>query len=216
MSVAKLLVIVMMCCSLAGIALGDTIVVNTFDGGQTPPPGASGPNAPAAGTVVDGVHALGVTFGFSEAGIASTAALYGDSIGTTGFALAPLSDPVLDGPGDGVLTLTFDSPSTFLSFDVAFTDPSGSGGTVTINGVGMPFSTTGNVGFMSLFSIGNFSWTPATPFTQATIAFSDSSSNEFAIDNLSYSDPVTTPEPTTVGLLGGGMLALVLAARKRR
>jgi hypothetical protein len=222
-SVAKSLAGFLLCCALAGTAQAGTIVVNTFDGSQTPPPGGLGPNAPAGSTAANGVHALGVTFGFTENGLASANATYGDtSIDTTGLQLAPLSSPVLLGDSDtnGVLTLTFDAPSTFLSFDIAFTDSIGPGGTVTINGTGKAFTTTANSGLAGLFSIGSFSWTPSSSFTQATIAFDNGpTSTQFAIDNLSYDEPAAasgTPEPATVGLLGGGMLAFGLMARKRR
>jgi len=220
-SVAKSLAGFLLCCVVAGTAQAGTIVVNTFDSGQTPPPGGSGPNAPVGPTVADGVYALGVTFGFTENGLASTNATYGDTdIDTTGLQLAPLSSPLLLGNSDGVLTLTFDAPSTFLLFDIAFTDASGLGGTVTINGTGTSFTTSGNSGLGFLFSIGNFMSPPSSSFTQATIAFDNNwpGGTQFAIDNLTYDEPSAsgTPEPATVGLLGGGMLALGLIARKRR
>jgi hypothetical protein len=221
LSVAKSLAIFLLCCAVAGTAQAGTIVVNTFDSGQAPPPGGFGLNAPVGPTVANGVDALGVTFGFTENGLASTNATYGDTtIDTTGLDLAPLSSPLLLGNSDGVLTLTFDAPSTFLFFDIAFTDPSGLGGTVTINGTGNSFTSAGTSGFDGLFSIGNFMWTPSSSFTQATIAFDNSwpSGTQFAIDNLAYDEPSAsgTPEPGTVGLLGGGMLAFGLIARKRR
>jgi hypothetical protein len=218
-SVAKSLAGLLLCCVVAGTAQAGTIVVNTFDSGQTPPPGGFGLNAPVGPTVANGVDALGVTFGFSENGLASTNAIYGDTdIDTTGFQLAPLSSPLLLGPADGVLTLTFDAPATFLLFDIVFKDASGLGGTVTINGTGTSFTTTGNFGFDSLFSYGNFMLTPSSSFTQATIAFDNNwpSGTQFAIDNLTYDEPSGTPEPATVGLLGGGMLAFGLIARKKR
>src|SRR5687767_970953 len=117
---------------LFGAAHGATIT-NTFDGGQAPPSGAPGPNAPSVPAVADGVHALGITFGFTEGGASSTNAIYGRDIDTVANELAPLSDPVLDGPATGVLTLSFDMPATFLAFDIAFGIlPDNSGGTVTI------------------------------------------------------------------------------------
>lgn len=220
---AKSLARFLLCCALAATAQAGTIAVtNTFDLGQTPPPGGSGPNAPGVAMPVNGVHALGVTFGFTENGLASTNATYGATVNTAGVDLAPLSDPVLLGDSDlnGVLTLTFDAPSTSLVFDIAFLDPNGDGGTVTINGTANPFTTTAGSGMLGLFSIGSFSVTPSSSFTQATIAFNNGpSGTQFAIDNLSYDEPSAasgTPEPATVGLLGGGMLAFGLMARKRR
>ena len=216
-SIAKALAGCLLCCVVAGTAQAGTIVVNTFDSGQAPPPGGFGLNAPVGPTAANGVDALGVTFGFTEDGLASANATYGDtSIDTTGLQLDPLSSPLLLGNSDGVLTLTFDAPSTFLFFDIAFTDPSGLGGTVTINGTGNSFTTAGPAGFTGLFSIGNFFWTPSSSFTQATIAFDTwPNGTQFAIDNLTYDQP-SAPEPATVALLGGGMLAFGLIARKRR
>ncbi len=203
--------------TLVGTAQAGVIITNTFDLGQAPPPGGSGPDAPAAPTAANGVHALGVTFGFTENGNPSNAATYGDSIGTGAYDLAPLTDPVLDGPGDGVLTLSFDTPATFLSFDIAFGTSTGPGGRVTIGGTSQPISTTGNSGTGGMFSIGSFLWTPASPFTQATIAFDNSASQTlFAIDNLSYDDPpASTPEPGCLIFVGAG-LVMGLAVRKRR
>jgi hypothetical protein len=194
-----------------------SVITNTFDLGQAPPPGGSGPTAPAAPTAANGVHALGVTFGFTEGGNPSSAAMYGVSVMTGPNELAPLSDPVLDGPADGVLTLVFDTPTTFLSFDIAFMTPTGPGGQVTVGGNSQPISTTGNSGVLGLFSIGSFSWTPAAPFLNATITFdSAASSTQFAIDNLSYDDPPAgTPEPGCLILVGSG-LVMGLAVRKRR
>jgi len=202
-SVARVLVVTLLSAAAAGTAQASTIVL-TFD---TP----SGP------IVANGVHTSGVTFGFTEGGQPSTNAMYGDGIGTTPNLLAPLTDPLLDGPADGVLTLTFDNPTTFLAFDIAFTTSVGPGGTVTVNGTPMTFTTTGNTGMFSAFSIGNFLWTPGFSFTQATIAFDGSASgSQFAMDNVSFDDPPGTPEPGTMGLFGCGLLALGLAARKRR
>ena len=79
LSVAKSLAGFLLCCAVAGTAQAGTIVVNTFDSGQTPPPGGLGPNAPVGPTAANGVHALGVTFGFTENGLASTNATYGDT-----------------------------------------------------------------------------------------------------------------------------------------
>src|SRR5687767_5791488 len=186
---------------LFGAAHGATIT-NTFDGSQAPPIGAPGPNAPSVPTVADGIHALGITFGFTEGGVSSTNALYGRDIDTVNNELAPLSDPVLDGPATGVLTFDFDMPANFLAFDIAFgVLPENSGGIVTIGTTSIPFTTIGNSGFMGFFSLGSFSYTASSSFTNAVITFdSNASSANFAIDNLSYdailaSSAVGVPEP---------------------
>ena len=194
-----------------GVAQGAAIsLVNTFTLGQTPPPGGPGPNAPLARTAFGGattITALGVTFSFSSP---SGTAFYGDTIGTSGNLIQPpFTDPLLDGPPDGTLTLTFLSPSTFLSFDVLLVPLGNSGGTVTMAGGPHTFSTTGGQGSGGLFSIGHFSFTPAAPFSQAVITFNPNTAGEFAIDNLSYDAPSTgsaVPEPATFTLLAAGIL----------
>lgn len=220
LSRTKLLTLVVLAAALIGTAQAGVIITNTFDGGQVPPPGGSGPNGPAVPTAANGVHALGVLFTFTQGGLASTTATYGDTIGAAVDQLAPLTDPLLDGPADGVLTLSFDTPTTFLSFDIAFISSANLGGFVTIGGgSSKAFTTTGNSGLMGLFSVGSFSWTPASPFTQATITFdSAAAGTQFAIDNVSYEDPPlapSVPEPASLALFGSGMLTLGLIARKR-
>lgn len=203
--------------ALVGVAHADTVIIaNTFDLGQTPPAGATGPNAPLSPTNANGLHVLGMTFGFKEGGSASSASLYGDTVFTGLNQLAPLSDHVLDGPGDGVLTLVFDMPTTFLSFDIAFTVPTGPGGQVTIGANSQPVSTAPEVGASNAFSIGSFSWTPTSAFTEATITFdSAAAAGGFAIDNLSYTAP-QVPEPASIIFSGGGLISILAAIRFRK
>jgi hypothetical protein len=192
------------------------IIINTFDFGQAPPTGGPGPDAPGLTTPANGLHALGVTFSFSEGGDPSSAALYGDSIGADADQLAPLTDPLLDGPGDGVLSLIFDSPTTFLSFDIAFSTDTGTGGTVTIAGNAFPITTTGNSGLFGLFSMGSFELNSSSSFTQAAISFDDAGS-QFAIDNLSYDySPANAPEPESMILIGSGLLVLATLMKQKR
>ena len=201
--------------AFVGTAQAGVIITDIFDLGQAPPPGGPGPNAPLSPTDADGVHALGVTFGFTENGDPSSAAVYGDTILTDLNALLPLSDPVLDGPADGVLTLVFDAPTTFLSFDIAFTVPTAPGGQVTIGASSQLITTTGDVGDSQAFSIGSFSWTPSAAFTQATVTFDNAASSAwFAIDNLSYT-PDPAPEPASIVFVGAGLI-LAAAVRKPR
>ena len=213
-----------------GLAIGaaqaiTVSMVNTFDLGQAPPAGVPGPAAPLAATSFSGVstiHALGVVFSFISP---TGAAIYGDSIGTTSNLISPpFTDPLLDGPSDGTLTLTFDQPSSFISFDVLLALlPGDSGGQITLNGVPHSFSTTGGQGFMGFFSIGHVSLSPAFPLSQAVITFGPNDpSVQFAIDNLSYDvDPpspppvgTSVPEPAALTLFGAGF-ALIGAVRRR-
>jgi hypothetical protein len=173
------------------------------------------------GTVaVPSVHEMGVTFTFTGS---SSFATYGDTIGTAINGLEPqFVDTVLDGAPDGTLTLTFDAPTTFLSFNVLFIPLAGpSGGKVTIDGNTSSFSTLNGTSCSGFCSTGSFSWTPVASFQTAVITFDSSAAGAtfFAIDNLSYSVPDTgstsTPEPASVSLLAIGSL-LVGAARMRR
>jgi hypothetical protein len=196
-------------------------ILNTFDGGQVPQPGWPGPNGPATPTFADGVHALGVTFGYTQGGNPSNAATYGDIIGTATNGLLPLTDPVLDGPADGILTLVFDTVSTYLAFDIAlFSQGVNSGGQVTINGNTQAFTTTAGFGPAGLFSMTSFLWTPASPFTQAVISFDSGTSQMFVIDNLGFDvdppDALPNPEPASFIFMGTGALMLGLLARRRR
>src|SRR5215471_8406795 len=157
-----------------GVAQAITIpMLNTFSPGQTPPAGGPGPAAPLAATPFGGatiVHALGVVFSFNSP---TATAIYGDSIGTTVNGIdPPFTDPLLDGPSDGTLTLSFDSATTFISFDILLAlMPGDSGGTITLDGISNSFSTVGGQGTGGFFSVGHVNLTPASPFSQAVITF---------------------------------------------
>jgi hypothetical protein len=200
-----------------GVAQASTIYTNTFDLGQVLPDGGPGPAAPAVATDFSGadtLDALGVTFSFSE-GPSATAAIYGDTIGTASNDLSPLSDPVLDGPSDGTLTLNFAYPTDFVSFDILLFEFSGAstGGTVTIGATQDSFTAVGGQGSGGDFAIGSFSsvGTISAPFSTAVIQFADPTT-EFAMDNLSFD----TPEPASLTLLVAGTLLLGALLRVRR
>lgn len=61
---------------------------------------------------VNGLHIQNVHFGFSP-----EQAFFNQIVGTEGTAVLSI-DPVLTGPTTGALTLTFDSPTTLLRFDI--------------------------------------------------------------------------------------------------
>lgn len=65
---------------------------------------------------VDGVSVSGVTFGFEIGGVSSADANYG---GFGPGSITFVQDPSLEGNSGGVLTLTFDRPTTVLEFGIA-------------------------------------------------------------------------------------------------
>jgi hypothetical protein len=201
-----------------GVAQASTLYLNTFDLGQTAPAGGTGAAAPLSPTTFSGadtLDALGITFDYSE-GPSATGAIYGDTISTGANGLSPLSDPVLDGPADGTLTLNFDEPTDFVSFDVLFgIEPGDSGGLVTIGATPFGFTTTGGQGSGGFFSIGSFSSGTLSPFSQAVITFDDPGT-QFAIDNLSYDAIAPAPEPASLMLLIAGTLLMGALVRVRR
>jgi hypothetical protein len=175
------------------------------------------------------VQALGVTFGFSSV----SGATYGDTIGTASDVPGTnFSDPVLDGSDQGTLTLTFDTPTTFVSFDVLFAalnatvNGGNAGGQVAIGATNCSFGTTGGQGSGGIFSIGSFNSTGcvAAPFTTATVTFSVNPASEltpgntmFAIDNLSdTTSSSSTPEPSSVFLVVAIGLAWAFRSTVRR
>jgi len=169
---------------------------------------------------VDGLSYQGVTFGFTEGGTSSSNAIY-DFI--TGAPLAPkLTDPVLDGPSDGTLTLTFATPTPILAFDVALAITSTQLNGVTVQLFGPQTITPNPVNVetdpLVFLSEGSFSYNnAAAPITQAVITFSQADSNPaFALDNLTFDPPDPAPEPGTLSLVGSGALLLGVSLRARR
>jgi len=204
-----------------GVAQSSTLYLNTFDLGQTAPAGGTGLTAPVVVASIGGANtldALGITFDFTEGPSAAPAA-YGETIGTASNGLNPLliSDPVLGGPADGTLTLNFDHPTDFLSFDIVFAiEPGNSGGLITIGTSPFNYTTTGGQGTGGFFSVGSFSSGTLTPFSQAVITFDDPTAT-FGIDNLAYDAITSTPEPASLGLLGATLaLGALVSVSVRR
>ena len=202
-----------------GVGQASTLYVNTFNLSQAAPVGGTGTAAPAVATFIAGadtLDALGITFDFTE-GPSGTGASYGENIGTAANGFSPLSDPVLSGPADGTLTLNFDHPTDFLSFDIVFAiEPGNSGGLITIGTSPFNYTTTGGQGTGGFFSVGSFSSGTLTPFSQAVITFDDPTAT-FGIDNLAYDAITSTPEPASLGLLGATLaLGALVSVSVRR
>jgi len=202
---------------------GTITITNTFDLGQSIPVGAPGPAAPTILTNIGGtgLTVMGVTFSFTEG--SGGLSVYGDTIGTGGLSLTNLSDPVLDGPGDGTLTLQFTDPTTLLQFGAVV-------GSMSVEAQGVTIVLTGPNSFTATqylstapgsgpLSEGEYTYNDVNnPITQAVLTFtSDAGTNPFAIDNLTYDaqDP-GAPEPGSLTLFACGLLLVGVLSRTLR
>jgi hypothetical protein len=190
----------------AGGAFADTI---TF--GEVPP------NTPLDSPTFSGAPFLtvdGVTFSYTEFGSPSPAACFG--CGQFGSGTLSIQDPELSGPSDGVLTMSFATPVTALSFDVALDTPdvltpgytvSLFGGTGASLGVD-PIETVPLVAFTE----GLFSYSGA-PVSSVSISFDANDSNNFGLGDLSF---VPVPEPASLSVLAVGLFAMGWVRRRYR
>ena len=166
-------------------------------------------------SITHGFMADGVQFTWSNPASASQFQ-YGATLDTTAFQVTLLSDPVLQGPGDGNLAIGFPSPVNALSFALAVCCGPMSGGigaTVSIGALNQPVEVL--LTASELVSEGLFSYA-GPPITGVTLAFPEASM--FAVDNLAFSaESIGAPEPDTAILISAGFLLLGLAcAGKRR
>jgi hypothetical protein len=164
---------------------------------------------------------FGLTFGFLPG-----VALYNGAVGTEGNAVFS-DDPLLTGPASGLLTLTFDVPTTLLQFDVVLqsivpigdsSDSPDSGPAYTVSlSTGSVFNEAAAPQPNGLYSEDQFSYQGA-PITSATVSFfdgQDTSGNTvgaFGLDNLTFN----TAEPGTMFLIGLGCVVMGLAGNRRR
>ena len=170
----------------------------------------------------DGLSVGGVTFGFTDGGVPSMSAEYGDpGVGS----LTYVDGAVLLGPATGTLTLDFDVPTTLVAFGVALN---------TIGNVTTGFSveifddTMTSLGSTDVdtqglvaFSEGQFVH-DGVPIASAVVTFSTTfpqigGNREFAFDNLRYRvpDPPLVPVPTLRGPGLVVLLALLMATATR-
>jgi hypothetical protein len=168
----------------------------------------------------NGVHLAGVTFIFGPA-----QADYNGMIGTTGNTVF-LTDPVLTGSTDGMLTLIFDYPTSVLQFDIALQSLSPIDDTNSGPNGGPAYVVTLSTGSVlngatapqpaGFYSEGEFQYSgPA--ITSASLTFfngTDAAGGQvgaFGLDNLVFN----SPEPGSTSLLACGLIALGLIRRQR-
>jgi hypothetical protein len=182
------------------------------------------PNGPCGSACpsVNGLTVEGVTFGFTGSSLPfpQNQAVYGFDLGVPG---QNIQDPVLEGPSDGTLAVTFASPTSFLQFYVALAVGSSEspGFSVELSGPGfmtatdIPVDTSVPPGF--LLSEGRFS-SNGPLISKAVITFSQNDQNPaFALDNLTFNAAgVGAPEPQPFALLGSGLLLVGILTRFRR
>jgi hypothetical protein len=158
---------------------------------------------------VDGLYVAGVTFHFSGG-----PADYNGAIGTPG-TTALVNDPVLTGSTGGTLTLTFDNPMTYLQFDMALLSMAFVSQAYTV-ALSTGEVIQGSAAPVAIWSEGTFQYRgPAVTSAEITffhgVDLDGAEVPNFALDNLTYH----APEPGTLLLIAGGLLAMGVIGRRR-
>ncbi len=172
---------------------------------------------------LNGVSLQGVTFGFTIDGVASTDAQFNTIAGPGG--IAPfITPPNAEGNSLGILSFTFDQPSTQIQFGLARSVQVGtSGASVEL------FSGATSLGVTNLilnippgagFPEATFT-SSATGVTSGRITFTlPATAPRFALDNFGFiasGTPTAVPEPATFTMAGmGALMTLGYAWRRRR
>ncbi len=132
------------------------------------------------------------------------------------------SDPCAGvGQPFGSLKLTFATPQNYFGL-YGVSNQVQTGPQTTVPGTIMLTTTTGSVSVSTndFFNFGGnggakfVGFTDATGFTSVTI--SANANGVFGIDDVSFKSPLVTPEPASVLLVAGGLLAVAGVSRRKR
>lgn len=167
----------------------------------------------AAGTVIaDGSTVNGITYSAFPVNTDGLVIGTFNSIGALSLHAMRTDFPALSFffPGES-FTVTFPTPVTAvgLFFNIG-SSPTVSNYVFTTTPVGTAFSGGATPDTSTLFFAG---LTSATPFSTATFGATAGAPSGFNVDNLTYA-PV--PEPTSIGLLGLGLVAFGARHRRKR
>lgn len=214
----KKLILIMCVCILQALssvpASADPITL-TFD--ETPPGLVPVTNPAAPVSASPFLSSRGATFEFRVNNLLSADARYG-AAGPGNFTF--VQGRVLEGDAAGILTLTFTTPTRLLGFGVALTSANTLPSGLTVELFDSSLQSLGIIGVstsqLSPFPLseGQFNYI-GMPISRAVLNFNEGSlafPRRFAVDNLAY-EPI--PEPATLVLLGTGLVAVAVRARRK-
>jgi PEP-CTERM motif-containing protein len=165
------------------------------------------------GTEVNGLTVDGVLFGYSLGN--------GQVIIDGGPGITNTIDPpniVSIGDPSGIVTMMLPASATLFGYGYAILSdvPVANATTITL------FSGATNVGALSYDGVpdplftGGFAGIESTiPFDRVEIIFNAVAAPAFAFDNVRFGTDTAIPEPTTMSLMGFGLLGVMMLRRKR-
>ena len=172
-------------------------------------------NGLANGTEVNGLVVSGVTFSYTLGGTPTNGAVIIDGGPGTTNNIAP-PNIVSVGNDSGILGVTLPSPATLFGYGFAILDVGAVANAATIS-LFMGSTPVGSLSYSGandpVFT-GGFAGIQSTiPFNRAELTFNSLVAPAFAVDNITYSNPL--PEPATASMVLSA-LALACAAWRQR